>query len=129
MIYDNLYYLDDDLKDKKYSIIRGAEMADIDEISKALAEDPQCINDTDPATGLTALLISCCDRNHSIIDFLIQQPGINISQRDVFHRDAITVAHIWGDYEMYEKLCIAMDLTSAPRSPAETIISFPDLRP
>ena len=74
------------LKTDEPSIIRGAIGADIEEVKKALAKDPACINEVDEHIGVTALHIACFDGNYPLVDFLCDQPGVDISIRDKFGR-------------------------------------------
>ena len=90
-----------DLKSEP-NIIRGAANNDLNEIKCALEADPSCINETEPNVGVTALHIAAFDGNYEIVDFLCDQPGIDIHIEDNLGRSPQWAAYIIGrnDIEM-----------------------------
>ena len=98
----NNYYFN--ILDERPNIIRGAIKADLEELQSALIENPNCINDTDPATGVTALFIAAIDGNYSIVDFLCDQPGIKVDIMDKFGRTAYMAAIEIGRDDILERI-------------------------
>lgn len=90
-----------DLKSEP-NIIRGATNNDLDEVKRALEADPNCINETEPNVGVTALHIAAFDGNYEMVDFLCDQPCIDIHKEDNLGRSPQWAAYIIGrnDIEM-----------------------------
>lgn len=85
-----------DILKHEFNIIRGANNCDLDEIKGALQEDPECINQTDPGTGMTALHI-CAGHGHlTCVNFLLKQDGIDAKLRDHFQRLPQELAYAIG---------------------------------
>lgn len=93
-----------DLNEDEPNIIRGATNADLDEIQRALSLNPDCINEVDNNIGVTALHIAAFDGNYDIVDFLCDQPGIDIAVFDKFGRTAYWAAHIIGRDDIVERI-------------------------
>lgn len=85
------------------NIIRGAENADLEEIKAALLENPNCINEV-CISGLTALHYAACDGMYSIVDFLCDQPGVDIGVLDIFGRTPYLLASIVGRNDIHDRI-------------------------
>ena len=86
------------------NIIRGATNHDLDEIKRALAVNPDCINETERNVGVTALHIAAFDGNYEIVDFLCGQPGIDITIADNLGRTASWAAHTIGRDDIHQRI-------------------------
>lgn len=86
------------------NIIRGATNGDLEEIKEALRNDPDCINETDPDVGVTALHIACFDGNYEIVDFLCSQPGVEVYVYDNLGRIPWYAAYAIGRDDICERL-------------------------
>lgn len=93
-----------DLNEDEPNIIRGATNADLDEIQRALSLNPDCINEVDKNIGVTALHIAAFDGNYDIVDYLCEQPGIDIGIFDKFGRSPYWAAHIIGRDDIVERI-------------------------
>ncbi len=56
-------------KRRQYDIHYGADINDIDEIAGALREDFNVLNEQEPLTGKTALIVSAADGNYLALTF------------------------------------------------------------
>ncbi len=56
---------------REFDIHYGADINDIDEIEGALREDFGVLNEQEPLTGKTALIISAADGNYLALHFLL----------------------------------------------------------
>ena len=99
-IIDNYNNLDKD----KPNIIRGAMNADLHEVKAALLDNPTCINEADPETGLTAMHIGGGEGDYDLVDLLCQQPGYDISLRDAWGRTPYFMARIIGRQDIVERM-------------------------
>ena len=86
------------------NIIRGATNHDLDEIRRALAENPDCINETEPNVGVTALHIAAFDGNYEIVDFLCDQPGVDVHAEDNLGRTPWWAAYIVGREDIHIRI-------------------------
>lgn len=100
-----------DLNDEP-NIIRGATNHDLDEIKRALEANPDCINETEPNVGVTALHIAAFDGNFEVVEFLCGQEGVDITLPDNLGRTASTAAHMVGRDDIYQRIrqVIAADI-------------------
>lgn len=86
------------------SIITGAEFNDMEIVKQALLHDPHLVNSRHPRSGVTALHIAAANRNLSMVSFLVEQPGINLTSVDRFGRDALDLAINVGDRRIIDLL-------------------------
>lgn len=106
MSFSRLISFYDDLKVNEPSIIRGAMKADFNEVKAALKENPNCISETDPRTGMTALHIATGGWNFELVSFLCDQPGYEkaLEIQDVQGRTPVFMAIINGRKDIEERL-------------------------
>jgi len=86
------------------NIIRGATNGDLEEIKAALERDPNCINETDPNVGVTALHIAAFDGDYALVDFLCDQPGIELWPYDNLGRPPWWAARIIGRHDICDRI-------------------------
>ena len=78
-------------------IIRGAKNNDLNEVSAALEDNAGAINQQDGAFGLTALHIASSKGNASMVQYLIDQDGLDSTIVDRWGRSALDVAILAGE--------------------------------
>lgn len=83
----------------------------LEEIKAALLRDPECINEADEYTGVTALYIAVLHENFEIVDYLCNQPGIDFEAVDYFGQRPSQIALWIGRRDIYER--ISKDLRRA----------------
>ncbi|WP_306260382.1 hypothetical protein [Pararhizobium sp. IMCC21322] len=99
-LIDNYNLLNED----KPNIIRGAMNADLEEVKAALLENPDCINEADPETGLTAMHIGGGEGDYALVDLLCNQPGFDISLRDAWGRTPYLMARVIGRQDIIDRM-------------------------
>ena len=104
MLHNYLIDIYNLLDNDKPNIIRGAMKADFEEVKAALKENPACITEADPKTGLTALHIACGEGNLMMVDLLCDQPDYDILKLDGWGRSPLYMAVAIGDEEILERL-------------------------
>lgn len=93
---------------RDYSIIRGAENNDLDEVQKALAADYSAIGDIDEVSGATALHIAAADGNLPMVRYLIEQRGCRLSAEDKAGRNPAFLAFVIGREDIVDIICKKM---------------------
>lgn len=102
-------------------IIRGADNNDFGEVMAALNENADDITKTDANHRMTALHYAAGKGNSSMVDYLLEQPGVDTSLRDVWGRDPLDVAIIAGNPRCVNALFKHnMDLLDAADAEEET---------
>ncbi|MGL1921237.1 MAG: ankyrin repeat domain-containing protein [Hyphomicrobiales bacterium] len=101
------------------NILNGANNGDLAEISAAVEENPECINDTDKQTGVTALHLVSSDGNFSCVDYLCEQVGIDISIVDNFNRPAYLCAMQIGRQDIVDRIFKTVDENIARKEELE----------
>lgn len=105
MIYNsNLINLFFENLNEDPNIIRGAINSDLNEIKAALVDNPDCINELHHPSGMTALIIAAIDGQYTLVDYLCDQPGIDVSIFDNHGRSAYGVAIALGRYDIDERI-------------------------
>lgn len=109
MIRNSLTSLYDGMNNDKPNIIRGAMSADFDQVKAALEENPACITEADPVTGLTALHIAAGEGNGAMVDLLCSQPGYDLSIQDAWGRQPPYMAIAIGRHDIIERMMRDID--------------------
>lgn len=65
-----------------------------DEVRGEVLRNPACINDRDPRSGVTLLHIACGRGSTPLVEFLCEQPGIDLMVQDHFGRFAFQLAWV-----------------------------------
>lgn len=73
-------------------ILQAADDGDIKGVDRAISASRDAINFRDPDTGLTALHIAAGDGNLAMTLHLLRKPGIDLTIKDYFGRDAVDLA-------------------------------------
>ncbi|MGS4884952.1 ankyrin repeat domain-containing protein [Roseibium sp. MB-4] len=89
--------------DSAVDIVLGALQNDIDQARQALETDANAIHQTDQQ-GLTALHIAAAKGNLTMVQFLLDRPGVNLSLKDNFNRDPLDVAILSGNQKVIDAL-------------------------
>jgi ankyrin repeat protein len=58
-------------------IVRASRENNFTLVKSALEQNPACINDQDPVTGMTALHWACANRNKEVFDLLGEFPNLS----------------------------------------------------
>lgn len=92
------------MDDTEPNIIRGAMNENLEEIKAALANNPNCINETDDKMRLTAMHIAAANGAYDIIDLLCEQPGYDIGLKDAVGRTPDDLAWIIGRHDIIDRM-------------------------
>lgn len=94
--------LGEGLNERRPSIIDAAYKNSIPMAQEAMRDDPGSINSIE--RGQTALHLSVSFGNVSMVTFLLQQEGIDVSIKDHHGRDALDLALVVGHEEIERAL-------------------------
>jgi hypothetical protein len=73
-------------------IINAAKNGDFEEGIAALKQNPNCITDTEDATGMNAIQVSLSRGQDEFTKFLLTNSSISLMHKDRMGRDALDVA-------------------------------------
>lgn len=108
------------IKRRMQDIIKAAERGDLAGIVAALDEDPASINQTDTKAGLTALHVVAANCNKELVSYLLSVPGVDITLKDAFGREALDIAIQLGQNKAI------IEIISRKRYPRSFVIESPD---
>jgi ankyrin repeat protein len=91
-------------KGVKPDIIRGAKNNDLSEVKAALELNSHDITKQDGIYGLSALHYAAAKGNAYMVDYLLQQDGVNIDLKDRWERDVLDVAILSGNQKIIQSL-------------------------
>lgn len=89
---------------RTFDIIKGARRGDIEEVTNALQEDPDCINTQDQINGLTALHFAASNGHYSMVDLLCEADGVDTSMPDFEGRTASHLAWVIGRSDIERRI-------------------------
>jgi ankyrin repeat protein len=82
---------------------RAAAAGHVDEVNQLLAEYPQCVNDSDPSTGQTALEFGVISRHEDIVKALLTH-GASVDHYDKFKFSCMYFAILNDDWPIVQLL-------------------------
>ncbi|WP_316859222.1 ankyrin repeat domain-containing protein [uncultured Cohaesibacter sp.] len=95
---DHLYF-----NQPPIDIFEGIKRNNIEDVRKILEREPANINETDHL-GMTALHVAAAKGNLSMVTFLLEQKGVDLTLKDQFDRDPLDLAILAGNQRVIDAL-------------------------
>ena len=101
-----------------FDIFLGCDVGSVDEVKFALVADPESLNRGHPSNGMRPLHVAAADGNLEIVQFLLDQPGIDCFAADRKGLLAVDWARQLGNTEIRSILLDRMNLQSPFTGPS-----------